>query len=89
MLDAIVVARERTGAKQVDRAVRADEPRARRGRLRCRDERRDERGKAREERSHTDLLSRVPGNAGMTTAARPGSQAAVLGWKEPCRLLHG
>src|SRR5205814_7745929 len=57
VLDAVVVASEGRRAKQVDRAVRADEARAGRGRLRRCDERRGDRGKASEEPSHSSLLS--------------------------------
>ena len=57
VLDTVVITRERGGAEQVDRAVGADETRAGCGRLCRTDERRDHRGKDREEPSHTSLLS--------------------------------
>src|SRR5205814_9406653 len=58
VLDTVVVAREGGRAEQVHGAVGADEPGARRGRLRHRHEGRDDRGETDEERSHTVLLSR-------------------------------
>jgi len=57
VLDAIVITSEGRRAEQVDRAVRADQARARRGRLRRDHKRRGDRGKASEEPSHTSLLS--------------------------------
>ena len=76
VLDAVVVASEGRRAEQIDRAVRPDEARARRGGLRRGGERGDDRRGSREERSHTVLLSGVPGNGGMTLAGPRGSLRA-------------